>query len=122
MINQHIHAALACEPASRAAGGDRVVLRDGSQVLIRPVQSADALLSDGFARLSVKSRRMRFLTPKKELPAAELLYFTDVDHPDHEALSALNCLDGRGGGIARRRYGILEYEIPLAAELELRAF
>jgi len=36
-----------------AAGGRPVVLRDGSKVLIRQVQSTDApLLADGFARLS----------------------------------------------------------------------
>src|SRR5262249_47938572 len=41
--------------AGRAAGG-RVVLRDGSKVVIRPVGSADApLLADGFARLSPES-------------------------------------------------------------------
>ena len=34
-----------------------VALRDGSQVVIRPVGSADApLLADGFARLSPESR------------------------------------------------------------------
>ena len=50
-----------------------MVLRDGSAVLIRPVQSADApLLADGFARLSAQSRQMRFLTKKKELSPAEL--------------------------------------------------
>jgi RimJ/RimL family protein N-acetyltransferase len=85
-----------------AATGERVMLRDGSKVLIRQVQSADApLLADGFARLSATSRRMRFLTPKRELSPAELRYFTDVDHHDHEALGALDRGDGRGVGIAR---------------------
>ena len=74
-----------------AARGKTVVLRDGSAVLIRQVQSADApLLADGFARLSDASRQMRFLTKKKELSPAELRYFTDVDHHDHEALGALD--------------------------------
>ena len=44
---------------------------------------------------------MRFLTPKKELSPAELRYFTDLDHHDHEALGALDHGDGRGVGIAR---------------------
>ena len=84
------------------AGGGPVVLRDGSKVLIRQVQSTDApLLADGFARLSPRSRQMRFLTGKKVLSGAELRYFTDVDHHDHEALAALNHADGRGVGIAR---------------------
>jgi RimJ/RimL family protein N-acetyltransferase len=79
-----------------------VALRDGSKVLIRPVRSTDApLLADGFARLSPRSRQMRFLTRKNQLSPAELRYFTDVDHHDHEALAALNAADGRGVGIAR---------------------
>src|SRR5262247_37046 len=85
-----------------AVTGTPVALRDGSKVLIRQVQPADApLLADGFARLSPQSRQMRFLTRKKELSAAELRYLTDVDHHDHEALGALNHADGRGVGIAR---------------------
>ena len=79
-----------------------VALGDGSMVLIRPVQPADApLLADGFARLSPRSRQMRFLTRKKQLSGAELRYFTDVDHHDHEALVALTHPGGRGVGIAR---------------------
>jgi RimJ/RimL family protein N-acetyltransferase len=79
-----------------------VMLRDGSQVLIRPVRSDDApLLADGFARLSDKSRRSRFLSGKDELTPAELRYLTEVDHHDHEAIGAMNHADGRGVGIAR---------------------
>ena len=86
----------------RSAVTDRpVVLRDGSAVR-RPAPLADApLLADGFARLSDRSRQLRFLTQKKELSPAELRYFTDVDHHDHEALGALDHADGRGVGIAR---------------------
>jgi RimJ/RimL family protein N-acetyltransferase len=38
---------------------------------------------------------------KKELSAAELRYFTDVDHHDHEALAAVDRADGQGVGIVR---------------------
>ena len=88
---------------SRArARGKRVVLRDGSTVLIKPVSSMDApLLADGFARLSPQSRWMRFLGTKTSLSTAELRYLTDVDHHDHEAIGALSAADGRGVGIAR---------------------
>ena len=80
--------------------GKRTVLRDGSEVLIRPVQGADApLLAGGFARLSARSRQMRFLTVKKELSPAELRYFTEIDHHDHEALGAVDPGDGRGVGV-----------------------
>jgi RimJ/RimL family protein N-acetyltransferase len=104
------------QDSATAAATDRpVVLRDGSAVLIRPVRRADAaLLADGFARLSTRSRRLRFLSPKKELSSAELGYFTDVDHHDHEALGALDHADGRGVGIARY---IRDAADPQAAEI-----
>jgi len=98
-----------------AVTGRPVVLRDGSTVMIRPVRPVDAqLLADGFARLSARSRRLRFLTPKTELSPAELRYFTDLDHHDHEALGALDHADGRGVGIARY---IRDAADPQAAEI-----
>lgn len=82
--------------------GSTALLRDGSVVLIRQVQPGDApLLAEGFARLSAESRQLRFLTGKPTLTAAELRYFTAIDHHDHEALGALDPVDGRGLGIAR---------------------
>jgi RimJ/RimL family protein N-acetyltransferase len=97
--------------------GRPAVLRDGSAVLIRPIRGTDApLLADGFARLSAASRRMRFLGVKKELSAAELRYFTDVDHHDHEALVALDLTGGRGAGVARY---IRDADDPQAAEIAI---
>jgi RimJ/RimL family protein N-acetyltransferase len=88
-------------PAAAAASRATVRLRDGSQVVIRPVRSSDApLLADGFARLSATSRQQRFLAAKQRLSAAELRYLTHVDHYDHEAIGALDRA-GRGVGIAR---------------------
>lgn len=82
--------------------GNDVSLRDGSVVHIREVRSGDSpLLVDGFARLSVESRRLRFLTGKSSLSPAELRYFTEIDHHNHEAFGAVNPVDGRGLGIAR---------------------
>jgi RimJ/RimL family protein N-acetyltransferase len=99
----------------RAPEGRMAVLRDGSAVLIRQVRSADApLLADGFARLSPASRQRRFLGVKKELSAAELRYFTDVDHHDHEALAALDRAGGHGVGIARY---VRDVDDPQAAEI-----
>ena len=98
-----------------AVTGRLVKLRDGSKVLIRQVQPADGpLLADGFARLSGESRRMRFLARKDRLSAAELRYFTDLDHRDHEALCALDQADGRGVGVARY---VRDAEDPRAAEI-----
>lgn len=80
----------------------RAVLRDGAEVLIRPIRGADApALADGFARLSARSRHQRFLTGKRELSPKELRYFTEVDHRDHEALTAVDQPGGRGLGVAR---------------------
>lgn len=93
----------------------QVVLRDGSAVLIRPVRSTDApLLADGFARLSERSRRLRFLGRKATLTEAGLRYFTHVDHHDHEALGALDHV--RGGGVGIARY-VRDRENPAAAEI-----
>ena len=102
-------------PARGRGRGRPVRLRDGSAVLIRPVRPADdGLLAEGFARLSDRSRRMRFLGPKEALSAAELRYFTDVDHRDHEALGALDHV--RGGGVGIARY-VRDREDPHTAEI-----
>ena len=98
-----------------AAKGRPVVLRDGTTVLIRQVQREDVrLLADGFARLSARSRQMRFLTGKNELSPAELRYLTDIDHHDHEALGALDHAGGRGVGVARY---VRDAKDPQAAEI-----
>jgi L-amino acid N-acyltransferase YncA len=95
--------------------GERVTLRDGTVVVVRQVHRGDAaLLADGFARLSEESRRLRFLSAKERLTAAELRYFTEVDHHDHEALGALDETDGRGLGVARY---IRHADDPEAAEV-----
>jgi RimJ/RimL family protein N-acetyltransferase len=94
---------------------DQVVLRDGSAVLIGPVRSTDApLLADGFARLSERSRRMRFLGRKNTLTKADLRFYTDLDHHDHEALGAVDHV--RGGGVGIARY-VRDREDPGAAEI-----
>jgi RimJ/RimL family protein N-acetyltransferase len=95
--------------------GERVTLRDGAVVVVRQVRPGDAdLLAEGFARLSEESRRLRFLSGKERLTTAELRYFTEVDHHDHEALGALDETDGRGLGVARY---IRHADDPEAAEV-----
>jgi RimJ/RimL family protein N-acetyltransferase len=85
-------------------------------VAIRQVRSTDAaLLADGFARLSQRSREQRFLGVKNHLTVAELRYLTSVDHHDHEALGALS-RDGRGVGVARY---IRDSEDPVSAEVAI---
>jgi len=100
----------------------RAVLRDGSEVLIRPIRGADApALADGFARLSARTRHLRFLTGKRELTPKELRYLTEVDHHDHEALAAAdNVAVARlaralGAVLRRGEAGTVGYEISLDA-------
>jgi len=128
VLNPYLHAALGEQHAAmlraesaaarlaRSSARNRPVrLRDGSAVLINPVRKADApLLAEGFERLSAKSRLTRFLSPKKQLSARELRYFTDIDHHDHEALGAISVEDGRGVGIARY---VRDTDDPQAAEI-----
>jgi RimJ/RimL family protein N-acetyltransferase len=77
-------------------------LRDGEQILVRPIRPDDREeLAAGMRRLSPESRYRRFFTPTSELSASELSYLTDVDHHDHEALVALEPASGHGIGVAR---------------------
>jgi RimJ/RimL family protein N-acetyltransferase len=69
---------------------------------IRPIEPGDrAAFVAAFERLSAGSRYRRFLSPRDHLSAAELRYFTEVDHHDHEALVALDPDAGEGIGAAR---------------------
>jgi GNAT superfamily N-acetyltransferase len=76
--------------------------RDAGVVEIRPISPHDKdALASGFERLSEQSRYRRFLSPRGPLTAAELRYFTEVDHRDHEALVAVDPVSGEGVGVAR---------------------
>lgn len=80
----------------------RVRLRDGSEVLVRPIRPDDKeVLLRGFERLSEQSRYQRFLTPVPQLSSTQVEYLTEVDHHDHEALVALDAEGGDGVGVAR---------------------
>jgi GNAT superfamily N-acetyltransferase len=81
---------------------EHLTLRDGSQVLVRPVRPDDkALLKEGFARLGPESRYQRFLSPMARLSEAMVSYLTEVDHHDHEAIAAIDRATGQGIGVAR---------------------
>jgi RimJ/RimL family protein N-acetyltransferase len=66
---------------------------------IRP-EDRDAL-AKAFSRLSEQSRYQRFLTAINDLSEADLRYFTQVDHHDHEALVAFDAVSGDGVAVAR---------------------
>jgi GNAT superfamily N-acetyltransferase len=82
--------------------GGSVRLRDGSQVLIRPVRPDDKpLFVSGFEHLSEASRYLRFMGSKTALSVSDLEFFTELDHEDHEAIGALDPFTGEGLGVAR---------------------
>ena len=77
-------------------------LRDGSRVVIRPIEPDDrAALVEGFERLKPESRYRRFFGPVTQLSERDLDYLTCVDHHDHEALVAVDAETGEGVGVAR---------------------
>ena len=83
-------------------GGERLNprarLRDGSQVVIRPIAPEDrARLTAAFSALSERSRYLRFQAPMPDLTERQLSYLTDVDHHEHEALIALDPDDAMVG-------------------------
>jgi RimJ/RimL family protein N-acetyltransferase len=95
--------ALVDEPRAAAAfWPELVVLRDGSEVLIRPIEAEDKeALSRGFDALSPESRYRRFFTPMPRLSPRLLAYLTEVDHESHEALLAEGRDDHEPVGVAR---------------------
>jgi GNAT superfamily N-acetyltransferase len=77
-------------------------LADGSRVTVRQIGADDrSRLVQGFAQLSIESRRRRFFTPITELSDAELDYLTNVDHHAHEALVAFDLAGGEAIAVAR---------------------
>ena len=82
--------------------GEQVRLRDGSQVVIRPVVPDDrGLFVEGFKHFGAESRQSRFLGVKKSLTDRDLDFFTQVDHDRHEAIGAIDVATGAGVGVAR---------------------
>lgn len=66
-------------------------LRDGTPILIRPVESRDRkLIKIGMEHLSPKSRYMRFFRPVTKLSKKILDDITARDDSDHIAIGALN--------------------------------
>ncbi len=77
-------------------------LHDGVRVTLRPIAPDDrGRLLAGFERLSEESRYRRFFASKTKLSEAELDYFVDVEHKDHEAIIAIEPSSGEMLGVAR---------------------
>jgi RimJ/RimL family protein N-acetyltransferase len=81
---------------------ETLALRDGSEVVIRPIEADDFdRLREVWGGMSAESRRRRFLSSSTaEATDADLRYLVDVDHRRHEAMLALDP-DGHALGVAR---------------------
>jgi RimJ/RimL family protein N-acetyltransferase len=95
---------------------ERVRLRDGSAVTVRPVRPEDReLFVDGFEHMSGESRYRRFMSHKKKLSERELDFFTRLDHDLHEAIGAIDEASGAGVGVARMHRRADDPEVAEAA-------
>jgi L-amino acid N-acyltransferase YncA len=88
---------------SRADGdAETVELRDGSEVVVRPVRPEDKpLFAAGWERFGDASRYERFMGVKSRLSTRELAFFTELDQADHAAIGAIEPRSGEGLGVAR---------------------
>ena len=80
-------------------------LRDGTRILVRPLQPEDRTdLLRGFEKLSIGSRRFRFLMPIRKLSKYQLSALMEVDQKNHVAVGVKDI--GRPGkpGIAIGRF------------------
>lgn len=83
------------------ADEERLVLRDGSSVVIRPLATGDVrAIIAWFEGLGPETRHARFLGGVNRLDDRTCSRLAQVDHLDHEALTAV-AADGATVGIAR---------------------
>jgi acetyltransferase len=74
---------------------ETVQLKDGRAILIRPIQPEDAAREREFvSRLSPETLYFRFMMPVKELSAAMIERFTQIDYGRELALVGISDLDG----------------------------
>jgi RimJ/RimL family protein N-acetyltransferase len=89
------------EPPAPRLVGERVALRDGAEIVIRPIGADDApLLRLTLQHLGALSRYRRFREPVDHFSQRELDELTHADHRTREALVALDPVAGEGVGIA----------------------
>jgi acetyltransferase len=103
----------------------RIVLRDGSTVLVRPVRPEDeTLYEDFFAAVTQEDLRLRFFAPIKDRGHAFVARLTQLDYERAMALAAIEPVSRALLGVVRlhldsdRRHG--EYAILLRSNLKGR--
>jgi len=87
--------------AERVIAEEKVILRDGSAIVIRPLATGDVTaITTWFEGLGPTTRYARFLGIIDRLDERRLSLLTQVDHREHEALTAVTA-EGTTVGIAR---------------------
>lgn len=95
------------------------VLRDGLEILLRPVCADDAArLRAGFEQLSEKTRHHRFFRSIASLSEQDVSYFTQVDQSDHVAWCAVDATRIGQPGLGMGRFVRMAAE-PTVAEFAL---
>jgi acetyltransferase len=96
---------------------EEVTLKDGTQILIRPIRADDAEdLQEAFQRLSMESIYLRFLSVKKELTDEEARTLSTVDYSARMAFVAICKENEREIVVGVSRYALLEANKPEMAE------
>ena len=99
--------------------GFHATLRDGTPVLVRPVQPDDKWrIEDGLTRMSPASVYQRFCRSVARLSENELRYLTEVDQVRHIAWGAVDPEEPSQPGLAVARL-IAELDCPARAEVAL---
>lgn len=94
-----------------------VILNDGVQITIRPIQPEDAvLLKSGFQRLSQESIYYRFMSDKRHLTDEEAARFATVDYRTRMAFIATALRDQEEFLAGVARYEVLLPDRPDTAE------
>ena len=103
--------------SSASLDSESVTLKDGTNVIIRPIHPDDAAeLQDTFHHLSVDSIYLRFLSFKKELSDKEARYLASVDYTSRMAFVALCTQEDRDIVLGVARYAMLDMVHPETAE------
>ncbi|MFX1293917.1 MAG: GNAT family N-acetyltransferase [Promethearchaeota archaeon] len=100
----------------------KIILKDGTEVLFRPITSNDDdLLLEGFYELSDESRYYRFFCWKQDMSMEEVKQYTNIDYENNFALGAFikikdvdDKLREKGIGVARF---IRDLQNPSTAEM-----
>jgi acetyltransferase len=96
---------------------EKVTLKDGTQIVIRPIHPDDAPdLQDAFQRLSMESIYLRFLSVKKELTDEEARTLSTVDYSARMAFVAVCKENEHDIVVGVSRYALLDAEDPEIAE------